>query len=239
MNAPDYRRGYLRVPLAIWAALYCHAPLTRRQLQLVSLVIRESWGWRTREGVQEWTRPLSPKQLAEATGLSTDHISRDLRQLLAAGVLRGQGSRYQFVPDVELWITDQLRAPKAQLPAPKETLAGVGNALSTPASKIGKKEERNVVQRPAYQVPGAVDKFARRSPVALLLVNRLADIVSAFVGSLSERHVDALRAWICQDGIAAVWRSLEPSFRISAQAGRSALLTELRCRSTLEGGRRG
>ena len=63
MNAPDYSRGYLRVPLDLWRALYCRAPLTRRQLQPVSVVIRESWGWQQPGGqVYRWTRPLTPRQ---------------------------------------------------------------------------------------------------------------------------------------------------------------------------------
>ena len=110
-HAPDYRRGYLRVPLALWAQLYCRAPLTRRQLQLVSVVIRESWGWQRRGQIQLWTRPLPPRQLAQLTGLSTDHLTRDLKALVAQGVLREQDQRYQLVPDPGLWKTRPSSTP--------------------------------------------------------------------------------------------------------------------------------
>ena len=50
MSHPDYSRGYLRVPLDTWLAVYCQAALSRRQLQLLSFVIRETWGWRDKTG---------------------------------------------------------------------------------------------------------------------------------------------------------------------------------------------
>src|SRR3954470_20469010 len=96
-HAPNYERGYLRVPLSVWADLYCRAPLTRRQLQLVSAVLRESWGWQLRKGeVRLWTRPLTASHFAAATGLSTDHLARDLRALVARRVLDEREGRYQL-----------------------------------------------------------------------------------------------------------------------------------------------
>src|SRR5437870_13702023 len=118
--APDFRRGYLRVPLTVWQALYCRAPLTRRQLQLVSVVIRESWGWQKPGGeVYRWTRPLTVRQFAQATGLSTDHLRRDLQVLVAQGILREQAGRYQLVPDPGLWKTWLPLPLKRRSEAPK------------------------------------------------------------------------------------------------------------------------
>ena len=64
-------------------------------MQLISVVLRESWGWGAKGGgVRLWTRPLSTRRFAEATGLSTDRIARDLRLLVEAGVLLEGEGRY-------------------------------------------------------------------------------------------------------------------------------------------------
>lgn len=135
---PDYGRGFLRVPHAVWMEVYCQAPLTRRQLQIVSVVLRESWGWRadSREGrvtdvndgspgsiqkrkgssnaagpgVRLWTRPLTPRAFARATGLSTDHLARDLRDLVSRGILREREGCYQFIGSPKEW------QPKSKTP---------------------------------------------------------------------------------------------------------------------------
>jgi hypothetical protein len=100
VTAPDFRRGFLRIPLGVWLEVYCRAPLTRRHLQLVSVVIRETWGWQRPGGaVYTWSRTLFPRHFAQATGLSTDHIRRDLRDLLARGVLEEQHGCYRFEAD--------------------------------------------------------------------------------------------------------------------------------------------
>src|SRR4051794_36703740 len=143
--APDYARGFLRVPLDLWVALYCQAPLTRRQLQIVSVVLRESWGWQKKGGqVQLWTRPLSPRQLATLTGLSTDHLSQDLQSLIERGILRQEGRRYQLVPDPQRWITAPARARKPRPAALKLPARTAKTALPVPDVKIEDKKQRNV-----------------------------------------------------------------------------------------------
>src|SRR6266542_4132987 len=143
--APDYTRGFLRVPLEFWAALYCRAPLTRRQLQLVSVVLRESWGWQGKGGqVQLWTRSLLVRQFAQLTGLSTDHLAQDLQTLVERGILRQDGQRYQLVPHPQLWITPGSREPKERPVAPKPPALTAKTALPAPDVKKKNKKQRNV-----------------------------------------------------------------------------------------------
>jgi hypothetical protein len=99
VTAPDFSRGFLRVPTPVWEALVCRTPLTRRQLQLAAVVLRESWGWRARGGgVRLWTRPLTTGDFARATGLATDRIARDLTALERRGFLLRHGNCWQLVP---------------------------------------------------------------------------------------------------------------------------------------------
>jgi hypothetical protein len=73
-------------------------------LQVVSAVLRESWGWNGRDGgVKPWTRPLPTRALARLTGLSTDRLKRDVDGLVERGVLFRRGDRYQVVPDPQAW----------------------------------------------------------------------------------------------------------------------------------------
>lgn len=252
MSQPDYSHGYLRVPLAVWDQIYCRAPLTRRQLQILSWVVRQSWGWQTKSGqVYTWTRPLTPRQLAAATGLSTDHLARDLRTLVACGVLREQGQRYQLVPEVRLWKTSPARVPKARPPAPKPPAAAAETALRPLASKIAKKTYKNVHPPREDDLSRAVDNSPleqrrtraagtsrRRSPEGTERVgtaDRLASFIETFVGPLPEAKARALRGWIEAEGVVPVWDSLEPVFRQGRVPTRAHLLKLLTARAHPEG----
>jgi hypothetical protein len=223
-HAPDYRRGYLRVPLPLWAELYCRAPLTRRQLQLISVVLRESWGWQRRGQVQLWTRPLAPRQLAQLTGLSTDHLRRDLQALVQRGVLREQDYQYQLVPDPGLWKTRPPSAPKQRAPAPKPPAPAAKTALFPPDLKIVNKKQRNEglpVDKSAS--PSVVPESQHPFPERLGLEARFGQVVEAFVGTLSAAESQQLRQWIARDGVALVWHELEDAFRRGPRAVRHCL----------------
>lgn len=237
MTAPDtaldFARGYLRVPLAVWAALYCRAPLTRRQLQLVSVVIRESWGWQTKGGrVYLWTRPLSSCQFAQFTGLSTDRIARDLKVLLARGILREREGRYQLVAEPRLWKTLSTPASEQRPPAPKRPAAGAETALPAPDLKISHKQQRNVRPLPEKRLSTRVDKWlaishegegtAKATPAASA-EERFLQVVSAFAGELSPAESERLRVWIRQDGVDRVWQTLAEAFRCGPRALRASL----------------
>jgi hypothetical protein len=147
-DAPDYGHGYLRVPLSVWAALYCRGPLTRRQLQLVSVVLRESWGWQTRGGgVHLWTRPLTTGHFARATGLATDHLARDLQLLVARGVLREKNRCYQ------------LNASKPRVPVDNAgDKSGAGKAPAAESAEPAAETAANTA-RTALSPPGVRQRF--------------------------------------------------------------------------------
>jgi hypothetical protein len=228
--APDYSRGFLRVPLSVWQALYCRAPLTRRQLQLVSVVLRESWGWQTKGGtVYRWTRPLTPRQFAQATGLSTDHLRRDLQILVARGVLRELAGRYQLVPDPQLWKTP-LRSPQKGRPrALKLPAASAETALLPPDLKTAKIRQRNVARFPEDELSPTGDnsRIADRS----VSEDRFVAVLAAFTGELSAEQRKCLGAWIRQEGTPTVWAALAEPFRRGPAAVRRSLEAQLKERS--------
>lgn len=234
---PDFSRGYLRIPLTVWRSIYCQGPLTRRQLQLVSVVIRETWGWMTAGGeVRAWTRPLTARQFAEATGLSTDHIGQDLRRLVALGVLREQSSSYQFEPEVGLWKTLAPTPPKPRRTPPNLPVLTAESALPTPDVKTGKIEERNVPPPTRSSLSPGGDNSLRSSPANVVRLpfavaqpatddpaGRFVRVVTQFVGDLPGAEIRALDAWITDVGITAAWNVLGPDFRQGSQATREAV----------------
>lgn len=234
--SPDYSHGYLRVPLSVWLAVFCRGSLTRRQLQLAAVVIRESWGWQTGSGqVHTWTRPLSTRQFADATGLSSDHLRRDLHRLIGRGVLNERQGRYQFVAAVDRWITPTSRPQETRGPAPEWPDRPAESALSPLASKKVYTKQRNVAAAPegefstAGENPSSRSSHARPQPqagaarISATAALRLVEVITAFVGSLSPSDAEALHLWISEDGVASVWSALEPSFRTGAAAGRRRL----------------
>ena len=213
MSRPDFRRGYLRVPFSVWMKVFCRPLLTRRQIKLVSFVIRESWGWQTagREP-RTWTRPLASRDFALATGLSTDDLRRVLLALIERGVFREDHGRYQFISDPQLWKTLPARPPEPRYPPPQSPAFTAVPARFSPGSNKGNISKDNGFGLPVEALHPPVDN-SPSSFVASTVGLRLADIVAAFVGSLSEAQADALRRWICEAGVAGVWAALEPAFR--------------------------
>jgi hypothetical protein len=247
-GGPDYARGYLRVPLPIWRELYCRAPLTRRQLQLVSVVLRESWGWRSRSGeVYRWTRPLSPSQWSQATGLSTDHLTRDLRDLIRRGILREDAGRYQLVADPEMWKTPGEAAPKRRRRAPKPPAESAESALFSPDIKKVYKKQKDVGARTESELSPRGDNSATpslsvREPADLGMplslspkerTERFLAVLQACLEPLPEELVPLLRDWIKTAGVAEVWRDLAPYLSRGPGPARTALQAMLRARARL------
>jgi hypothetical protein len=224
-NAPDFRRGFLRVPLWVWIEVYCHKSLTRRELQLISVVIRESWGWATSGGgVQLWTRPMSPRQFADATRLPLDHLAHDLTELVARGILLERDRCYQFVPRPQVWLA---KSPKSPDIPPKPP--AFAEKTATPAGSYRKDidtlKKRGVAELSHREEPGAAPGRSpqKESPEELLL-----HILTTLTGPLSDGEVEQLHLWIMRKGVKRIWQSLEPFIRLGSKQVRSRLKRKLR-----------
>lgn len=240
MMEPDFSHGYLRIPLGVWLAVFCRAPFTRRQLQLLAFVLRESWGWQTPDGqVHLWTRHLAVRHFARGTGLSTDHLKRDLDLLISRGVLRQSRRRFQFIADPQLWIALKPMPQDLRQLAPKSPEQRAVSALADLASKKRETKERNVAGPPDLEFSTGGDNSSSHVPSVALAgarssapaVARLVQIVVAFVGALSPSQIDNLRQWIDHAGVATVWAALEPALRSNPMNRRSLVTAIIHHRS--------
>jgi len=222
VTGPDFSRGYLRLPNALWEALFCRGPLTRRQLQIVAVVLRESWGWQQRDGqVRLWTRPLPTSRFAAATGLDRSNLARALARLVERGVLQRDGRRYRFVPD--RWITPPAPGSFRPPSAPERPRRGVIPTPPTPGPKKAKTEERNVA---------AAGDNSSAAPFS----DPFVAVVLAFVGSLAGEEQAALRRWVAKEGVAAVWQLLAPTWSRGPAVARAELRACLRERAASRAG---
>jgi len=201
MTGPDYSRGYLRVPMGVWLSTFCRGALTRRQLQLVAAVLRESWGWHDRAGRPfAWTRPLDAAAFSRLTGISPDHARRELRVLVSRGVLAEGAGRYRFVTEAESGAPE---GPPADSVPGAEAAKTVGPG---PGPKTAKDSQTNV----------APDRAAA-----------LATLLAGFAAPLGAEDEQRLRAWVGRLGPGAAWARLEAAVRRGPQAARGALLAAL------------
>ena len=77
--------------------------LSKREMQIISVIIRESWGWD--KGQSNWTKkPLSNDYFAGKTGLAKETISRELkRMILEEKILVQDKNFYSFNEHPERW----------------------------------------------------------------------------------------------------------------------------------------
>lgn len=205
MSAPDFGRGFLRVPNAVWEALLCRAPVTRRQLQLLSVVTRETWGWQEPGGgVRPWTRPLRTRDFALRTGLSPDRIGRDLEALSSLGVLRRHGDRWQFVP-AGLAECSRVAAASRRRAAMRRADGTAGTAEVPSGLKTAKTKKRNVTYDRSTGNRSSANCPRDRAGLFVRLVEAAA-------GPLPPETARQLRERVARDGVAAVWRELERAF---------------------------
>lgn len=207
--APDFTHGYLRVPLAVWSTVYCRTPFTRRQLQLISVVIRESWGWRAPDGsVYLWTRRLTPRQFAEITGLSTDRLSFELRKLIHLGVLREQDGRYQFVPQPRAWAVAAPSPSKRRPERVEYRLSTAVSAVIPPGLKRAKKRERNVAAPERALSPAGDNRTG--DPSDPCTSSPWLPVLEGLAGPLTGTQREVLGRWLQEAGINTVWREVGP-----------------------------
>ena len=134
LPAPPARRsasGFTALPHALLAVLLC-LPLTRRELSVLLLVARLTYGCRN----ARWAR-LAHADLA-TVGIGASHAGEVLRSLLARGLLErsGRGQEYRLgdlgraLGDAErlrrlgALVARQLRPSQAKTPAVPKTVDG-------------------------------------------------------------------------------------------------------------------
>ncbi len=92
--------------------------LTKRELQIVLLVIRESWGWN--KGASNYThRTLTLADIAKRTGIHKAHVSRTLRGLVEKQIIIVQGDNSQtrmgFNEHKDQWVPKEQHSSKDQI----------------------------------------------------------------------------------------------------------------------------
>lgn len=220
-NAPDFSHGFVRIPLGVWLSVFCKAPLTRRQLQLVAVVIRESWGWSDKGGgVRLFTRPMSPKKFAELSDLSTDRLSRDLKELLTRGVLQEQDGRYHFVPYPQQWTP---KLPRWRYPATKQQALSDETSPGEDGERKRKKEKEKRSKSEWPQLSTIDPSPATHTP----LIIKAVEVIQAFTGPLDAHDQENLTSLIVQMGIGDLWSALEPGLRAGPERARAYLLQVL------------
>lgn len=230
MNAPDFSHGYLRIPHAVWREVFCQAALTRRELQLVAVVIRESWGWQgPRRDVYLWSRVLTMHQFSRATGIAPAHVTTLLKRLVARGVLLQRGRSFQFVPDPRRWITHRQRLPERDDRAPKRERNDPEMVAPTSVAKKTKKEKRNVARPSWKRLSTAVDKsHGLDAATAAWLRTHLADLLESLLGPPTPETAQALQTWVEREGLVAVWAILTTALRRPPGEARATLAEHLR-----------
>ena len=102
MANPQKENGYVGIANDLFEAVYMQHDFTKRQLRVLSTIIRHTYGW----NVKECT--LSLRDISAETGINYRHVSTTLQELIEMCVLSVEGSlpekkTYKFNKDYDSW----------------------------------------------------------------------------------------------------------------------------------------
>lgn len=94
---------YTRIKHSVIMDIFARGLLSKREMQIALVIIRESWGWD--KGSSNWTkRKLSNIDLSEKTGLAEETISRELKSMIEQKkILVNEQNFYSFNEHSEKW----------------------------------------------------------------------------------------------------------------------------------------
>lgn len=102
-------REYTRIKHTVLMDIFAKGLLSKREMQIVFVVIRESWGWD--QGKSNWTKKaLSQRQIAQKTEVNLRHINPVLQDMLDRKILvKNDEGRYSFNEHFETWgVTEKV-----------------------------------------------------------------------------------------------------------------------------------
>ena len=95
-------KRYTRIKHEVFENIFARGLLNVRELQVISVIIRESWGWD--KGKSNWTkRPLSNKYFVKKTGISKSHICELLQQMILEKKILKKDGYYSFNEHFDQW----------------------------------------------------------------------------------------------------------------------------------------
>lgn len=102
MANPQKEDGYVGIANELYEAIYMHYDFTKRQLKVISTIIRFTYGWNRKECT------LSLREIERETGINFQHIYPTINELAKQGVIiisaEANGARkYKLNKNYEEW----------------------------------------------------------------------------------------------------------------------------------------
>lgn len=85
MANPQIEDGYIRIANELFEAIYMHYDFTKRQLKVISTIIRNSYGWNRKEC------KMTIREIEEKTGMKYQHIYPVIKELISMNVIKISG----------------------------------------------------------------------------------------------------------------------------------------------------
>lgn len=136
MANPQLENGYTSIANELFEAIYMRYDFTKRQLKVLSAIIRHTYGWHQTECT------ISQREISAETGITAWHVADALKELVSCSVLEVTGCSnerrtYKLVKDYESWDVPKTGAlPKREH---KRSRNGSTDAPKTGAHTIERK----------------------------------------------------------------------------------------------------
>lgn len=97
-------REYTRIKHSVLMDIFAEGKLTKREMQVACVVIRESWGWHG--GNSNWTKRQLPHTLiAQLTKIERRNLIKTLRSMLKRNILqKNDEGQYSFNEHPDTWV---------------------------------------------------------------------------------------------------------------------------------------
>lgn len=121
--------NWIPVKHKVLEEIFAKGLLRKREIQVVAVIIRDSWGYRAITKNGNWSKDsLKNEDFVKRTGMAKSHISKILRELIESKVISEDHGKYSFNEHFQTWkrkrVTKKVTARSYQKSNSKSVKSG-------------------------------------------------------------------------------------------------------------------
>lgn len=135
MASPQTENGYIRIANELFEAVYMHFDFTKRQIKVISAIIRNTYGWNRKECT------MTLREIESETGLKYQHIYPVINELVEMNVIKvldtsSTGRTFKLNKNYSEWSVTKTVTERNQNSYAERNRNGYGSVTKTVTDTI-------------------------------------------------------------------------------------------------------